>query len=140
MMSQPPASPTLISEFRTGGRGVHRFKFDCANKLAYLPTEDEDFTDAILQVVDLKDPRNPQLVSKWWIPGMKKKGEEEEAKKLKGEPLWAHGMPHLYRDTIYVSFRPGRLVVLDATKIEEPKLLGQFSFVTSLWTKEGSST
>ena len=59
---------------------------------------------------------------------MKTKGEEREAEQIKGEAIWAHGMPHLDRNTLYVSFRPGRLIILDATKIDQLKFLGQFNF------------
>ena len=45
---------------------------------------DEDFTDAILWIVDLKEPRDPRLLSKWWIPGMKKKARSDKRSKSKG--------------------------------------------------------
>ena len=62
-----PAKPKLIHHQLTGGIGVHRFDMD--DRYAYISTEMDGFVGNILVTYDLRDPRSPQEVSRWWMPG-----------------------------------------------------------------------
>src|SRR5262245_41592768 len=61
-----PAAPRLIRHQLTGGIGVHRFDMD--ERFAFS-TEIEGYLGNILVIYDLRDPKKPEEVSRWWIPG-----------------------------------------------------------------------
>ena len=69
-----PAQPTLICHQKTGGIGVHRFDMD--ERLAYISTEMQGYVGNILVTYDLRDPKKPQEVSRWWMPGQHIAGGE----------------------------------------------------------------
>ena len=69
-----PAQPKLICYQKTGGIGVHRFDMD--ERYAYISTEMEGYVGNILVIYDLRDPRRPQEVSRWWMPGQHVAGGE----------------------------------------------------------------
>src|SRR5262249_19777814 len=62
-----PTQPKLICYHKTGGIGVHRFDMD--ERHAYISTEMKGYVGNILVIYDLRDPRRPQEVSRWWMPG-----------------------------------------------------------------------
>ncbi len=62
-----PSKPKLIHHQLTGGIGVHRFDMD--ERYAYISTEMDGFVGNILVTYDLRDPKKPQEVSRWWMPG-----------------------------------------------------------------------
>ncbi|HEX3161232.1 MAG TPA: RNA polymerase subunit sigma-70, partial [Pseudolabrys sp.] len=62
-----PAKPALIHHQLTGGIGVHRFDMD--ERYAYISTEMDGFIGNILVTYDLRDPKKPEEVSRWWMPG-----------------------------------------------------------------------
>ncbi|HEV2302908.1 MAG TPA: hypothetical protein VGR91_15180, partial [Stellaceae bacterium] len=72
-----PMRPKKLSHFDTSGphsRGVHYVWF-ADGRYAYLSTGARDFTprdpkdDQFLMIVDLKDPRQPREIGRWWLPG-----------------------------------------------------------------------
>ncbi|HVH77196.1 MAG TPA: hypothetical protein VM755_19950 [Stellaceae bacterium] len=72
-----PTQPRKLSHFDTSGphsRGVHYVWF-ADGRYAYLSTGARDFTprdpkdDQFLMIVDLKDPRQPRELGRWWLPG-----------------------------------------------------------------------
>src|SRR5215475_7851184 len=67
-----PARPKLICDHKTGGIGVHRFDMD--ERHAYISTEMKGYVGNILVIYDLRDPRQPQEVSRWWMPGQHVEG------------------------------------------------------------------
>ena len=69
-----PAEPKLISKWRTGGRGVHRYDFD--GRYAYISPTAEGYVGNIVMILDLIDPVNPTEVGRWWIPGQWRAGGE----------------------------------------------------------------
>src|SRR3569623_982850 len=62
-----PAPPRLLHHQLTGGSGVHRFDMDA--NYAYISTEMDGFVGNILVTYDIRDPKRPQEVSRWWMPG-----------------------------------------------------------------------
>ena len=62
-----PTKPKLIAYHKTGGIGVHRFAMDA--RYAYISTEMDGYIGNILVTYDIADPRRPQEVSRWWMPG-----------------------------------------------------------------------
>ena len=68
-------NPKLLTHVRTHGRGVHRFDMDA--NYAYISTEMEGFIGNILVIYDLADPKQPEEVSRWWMPGQHLAGGEQ---------------------------------------------------------------
>ena len=66
-----PATPKLITEWRTVGGGVHRFDFD--GRYAYISPTVEGYIGNIVMILDLADPAKPLEVGRWWIPGQWKR-------------------------------------------------------------------
>ena len=62
-----PAQPKLVCYHKTGGIGVHRFDMD--TRYAYISTEMKGYVGNILVIYDLRDPKKPEEVSRWWMPG-----------------------------------------------------------------------
>ena len=77
-----PAEPKLLSFWKTGGwnkregvtGGVHRFWYD--GHYAYLSSTLPGYAGAVFQIVDLLDPKDPQEVSRFWMPGQWTEGGE----------------------------------------------------------------
>ena len=70
-----PAEPKLISKWRTGGKGVHRYDFD--GRYAYISPTADGYVGNIVMILDLIDPARPMEVGRWWIPGQWTGGGEE---------------------------------------------------------------
>ncbi len=64
-----PEAPEFLSYFELPGTGTgtHHLAYD--GRYAYLAAEYEGFLGRILVIVDLKHPRKPVEVGKWWVPG-----------------------------------------------------------------------
>src|SRR3569833_3113402 len=107
-----PAQQRLIHHQLTGGIGVHRFDMDA--NYAYISTEMEGFVGNILVTYDIRDPKRPQEVSRWSMPGQHIAGGER--------PTWSgkrHRLHHALRfgDELWASCRHGSIRVGDKTDI-----------------------
>jgi len=122
-----PKKPRLITTFKTGGRGVHRFNWDMEREMLYLPTGDEGYRNRILWIVDFKDPAKPKLISKWWLPGQWEAGGEASQERP-GESFRCHGAPMIHKDHMYIGYWDAGLVVLDVKDIAHPKLVAHFDW------------
>jgi hypothetical protein len=114
-----PATPKLITEWRTAGGGVHRFDFD--GRYAYISPTAEGYIGNIVMILDLADPAKPVEVGRWWIPGQWGAGGEEYP--------WANWTPprchHPLRkgNRLYVSYWHHGFFILDITDMSKPKLV-----------------
>jgi hypothetical protein len=63
------SKPRLLTVWSNGGRGVHRMTYDPKLKYAYLGVDVKDYNGAIVVVLDLKNPKSPNEVARWWLPG-----------------------------------------------------------------------
>ena len=113
-----PAAPRPITQWTTVGKGVHRFDFD--GRFAYLSTTMAGYVGTIVLIMDLKDPRHPQEVGRWWMPGQWTAGGEQ--------PSWqqdAHRCHHPLRlgNRLYTSYWKGGFVILDIDDLASPKLV-----------------
>lgn len=111
-----PAKPQLLSRWETGGQGVHRFDLD--ERYAYLSSTAEGYLAHLVIILDLKDPRNPVEVSRWWMPGQWTAGGET--------PNWektAHRCHHPLRmgNRLYTSYWQAGFHILDIEDIAKPK-------------------
>jgi hypothetical protein len=118
-----PAQPKLICYHKTGGIGVHRFDMD--ERCAYISTEMPGYVGNILVIYDLRDPRKPHEVSRWWMPGQHMAGGET--------PAWSgrrHRLHHALRfgDEMWASCWHAGFRVVDVSDLARPKTAGGYNY------------
>ena len=118
-----PAQPKLICYHKTGGVGVHRFDMD--ERYAYISTEMPGYVGNILVIYDLRDPRTPHEVSRWWMPGQHTGGGET--------PAWSgrrHRLHHALRfgDEMWASCWHAGFRVVDVSDLARPKTAGGYNY------------
>jgi hypothetical protein len=118
-----PTKPKLISYHKTGGIGVHRFDMDA--RYAYISTEMAGYVGNILVIYDLRDPKKPQEVSRWWMPGQHVGGGEK--------PAWSgkrHRLHHALRfgNEMWASCWHAGFRVVDVSDLAHPKTAGSFNY------------
>jgi hypothetical protein len=64
-----PEAPREIAFMATEGVGPHRIWY-VGGRYAYVSIHYPEFTDQVLAIVDMAEPTRPEVVGKWWIPGM----------------------------------------------------------------------
>ena len=95
------------------GLGPHRIWYT-GGRYAYASIHFADFTDHILAVIDVSDPRKPHVVGRSWLPGMWRGGGET--------PTWRAGKRYALHhalvagDFAYAAWRDGGLTVHDVSK------------------------
>ena len=118
-----PAQPKLICYQKTGGIGVHRFDMD--ERYAYISTEMKGYVGNILVIYDLRDPRQPQELSRWWMTGQHIEGGET--------PTWSgrrHRLHHALRfgNEMWASCWHGGFWVVDVSDLGRPKSAGGYNY------------
>src|SRR5213078_2887245 len=117
------ARPKFITHVKTGGIGVHRFDMD--ERYAYISTEMQGYVGNILVIYDVRDPRKPQEISRWWMPGQHVAAGET--------PTWSgrrHRLHHALRfgDEMWASCWHGGFRVIDVTDLEQPNTIGGYNY------------
>src|SRR3974390_1003394 len=117
-----PAAPRLIHHQLTGGIGVHRFDMD--DRYAYISTEMEGFVGNILVIYDLRDPKKPEEISRWWMPGQHVAAGEK--------PTWSgkrHRLHHALRfgDEIWASFWHAGFRIVDVSDLQKPRRVAAYN-------------
>jgi hypothetical protein len=64
-----------IAFLQMPGLGINRLWWP-GGRYAYVSAHFDGFTDHILCIVDLKNITRPEIVSRWWLPGMNRAGGE----------------------------------------------------------------
>jgi hypothetical protein len=118
-----PSKPKLIHHQLTGGIGVHRFDMD--ERYAYISTEMDGFIGNILVTYDMKDPKKPEEVSRWWIQGQNIAAGEK--------PTWPgkrHRLHHALRfgNEMWASCWHGGFRVVDISDIAKPKTVASYNY------------
>ena len=114
-------NPKLITFYKTGGKGVHRFGME--GNYVYITTEMDGFVGGILVIYDISNPSSPQEVSRWWMPGQNTAAGEEP------NPLGKeHRLHHALRsgDRLYAGCWMSGYAIIDISDIANPKTLGTF--------------
>ncbi len=118
-----PTKTKLITKWKTGGRGVHRYSFD--GRYAYISPTVEGYIGNIVMILDLVDPGRPIEVGRWWIPGQWKAGGENYPWDGWVPPRCHHP---LRRDNrLYVSYWHHGFFILDIQNMSEPKLISSMN-------------
>jgi hypothetical protein len=117
------------------GLGVNRLWWP-GGRYAYVAAHFDGFTDHILCVVDLRDVTKPEIVSRWWLPGMNR-GSGETPTLGAGRRVALHHMltteltgPEKTRSRVlgFGAWRDGGLTIHDMTDPAAPRLLSQMNW------------
>ena len=117
------ARPTKLSFFPVHGAGVHRFDFD--GRYAYLSSSMAGYRGNIVLILDLKNPRQPEEVSRWWMPGQWIDGGEVSGWGERG--VGCHH-PLRFGDRLYVGYMHGGVIILDISEMRAPRLVGHYDY------------
>jgi len=74
-IAKDPKKPREIAFLEMRGIGVNRLWW-AGGRYAYVSAHFDGYTDHILCIVDLASITKPQIVSRWWLPGMHRAGGE----------------------------------------------------------------
>jgi hypothetical protein len=117
-----PLRPAEIGFLATGGRGVHRMWYT-GGRYAYLSAVPEGFRDRMLLIADLSDPRRPEVVGRWWVPGLWAAGGEEPPD---APPGLHYNLHHavVHGDRAYLGCWDLGVVILDVSDPARPRQVG----------------
>ena len=71
------------------GFGINRLWW-AGGRYAYVAAHFDGFTDHILCIVDLKNVTKPEIVSRWWLPGMNRAAGD--SRRCRGKRVALHHM------------------------------------------------
>ena len=115
-----PAEPREIAFMPVEGLGLHRLWY-VGGRYAYASAHWEGYTDHVLAVIDMAEPTKPEVVGRWWLPGMHAVGGET--------PSWPKGCRYALHHAIvagnfaYGAWRDGGLTIHDVSDPAALKLL-----------------
>ncbi|MCP8894393.1 hypothetical protein KYK29_05575 [Shinella daejeonensis] len=115
-----PDRPRKIGQLDVDGVGFHRLWY-VGGRYAYASALLDGFTDYIFVTIDMADPARPELVGRWWLPGMNKAAGESPAAPAGRRHALHHAL--VAGDTAYACWRDGGLTLLDITDHAAPKLI-----------------
>jgi len=107
------------------GFGINRLWWT-GGRYAYLAVHFDGYTDHILAIVDLQNITKPEIVSKWWLPGMHRAGGEPNTLKS-GTRVALHHMI-VAGDIGYGAWRDGGFTIHDLSDKSRPKLLSHLNW------------
>ncbi len=134
-----PEAPKELSFFDTSGphsRGVH-FVWFVDGEYAYLATGASDFVpthpndDQFFMIVDLRDPRRPREVGRWWLPGTRQGDSEPHPPRRPIDGGFRLHSPYVSAerpDRAYAGWIDGGVVILDILDRTHPKLVARRSW------------
>ena len=120
-----PASPREIAFLAIPGIGLNRLWY-VGGRYAYISAHFDGFTDHILAIVDMQEPTKPEIVGRFWLPGMNRAAGET--------PGWPKGKRVALHHMItagnlgYAAWRDGGFTILDISDVTKPRLLSHINF------------
>src|SRR2546426_9787482 len=124
-----PAAMKEIAFLEMPGFGINRLWWP-GGRYAYVSAHFDGFIDHILCIVDVKELTKPEIVSRWWLPGMNRAAGEK--------PTWPTGrrvaLHHMITagDRGYAAWRDGGLTIPDLKGPARPKLLSRIHWCPPL--------
>ncbi len=114
-----PADPREIAFLNIPGIGLNRLWY-AGGRYAYIAAHMDGFTDHILAIVDIAEPTKPEIIGRWWMPGMWAAGGET--------PTWSNRRVALHHmivagDLGYAAWRDGGFTILDISDKTKPRLV-----------------
>jgi hypothetical protein len=128
-----PAEPKLLSFFKTGkwsrnggGVGCHRFWFD--GHYAYISAEMPGYYGNIMMIVDVSDPKNPEEISRFWLPGQYTAGGERPSWDTHTRCRIQLHHPIVQGDRAYTAWFGLGGAIVDISNIRRPTLVTHFNY------------
>ena len=120
-----PAEMKEIAFLEMPGLGINRLWWT-GGRYAYVAAHFDGFTDHFLCIVDLKNITKPEIVSRWWLPGMNR-AAGETSNLPAGKRVALHHMI-VTGDRGFGAWRDGGLTVHDLSDRMKPKLLSHINW------------
>jgi hypothetical protein len=120
-----PAEMREIAFLEIPGFGINRLWWP-GGRYAYVAAHFDGFTDHILCIVDLANIGKPEIVSRWWLPGMNRAGGETSTAPQGRRVALHHMITSGNRG--YAAWRDGGLTVHDIGDASNPKLLSHVNW------------
>jgi hypothetical protein len=120
-----PAEMKEIAFLEMPGFGINRLWWT-GGRYAYVSAHFDGFTDHILCIVDVQNASKPEIVSRWWLPGMHRAGGETPTI-AKGRRSALHHMITA-GDRGYGAWRDGGFTIHDISDPAKPKLLSHINW------------
>jgi hypothetical protein len=130
-----PSKPTEVAFFDTSGpysNGVHYVTF--IDGYAYLTTGAKDFESVIpsdrqfFMIVDVRNPRQPKEVGRWWIPGTRKGDTEAPPARPKANSSFRMHSALVSPerpDRAYIGWVDAGVIILDIADKAHPKFVSR---------------
>jgi len=124
-IAKDPKKPREIAFLEMRGIGVNRLWW-AGGRYAYVSAHFDGYTDHILCIVDLASITKPQIVSRWWLPGMHRAGGETAT----NPPGKRYALHHMIvaGDRGYAAWRDAGLTIHDVSDASSPKLLAHLNW------------
>jgi hypothetical protein len=123
-ISRPPAMKE-IAFLEMPGLGINRLWW-AGGRHAYVAAHFDGYTDHVLCIVDLKDLTKPEIVSRWWLPGMNRAAGEVSSVPQGRRVALHHMIASGTRG--YGAWRDGGLTVHDISDPARPTLLSHVNW------------
>ncbi|MEM5428771.1 hypothetical protein [Cupriavidus oxalaticus] len=120
-----PSEPREIAFFSIPGLGVNRIWW-IGGRYAYVAAHMEGYTDHIMVVVDLANPRQPTIVSQWWLPGQWT-GGGEGSQVPQGKRHAAHHAI-VAGGLAFGTWRDGGITIHDISDLAKPKMVSHLNW------------
>src|SRR6059036_2779928 len=120
-----PAEMKEIAFLEMQGFGINRLWWP-GGRYAFVAAHFDGFTDHILCIVDLKDIMKPEIVSRWWLPGMNRAAGETPTFPARRRAALHHMLTA--GDRGYAAWRDGGFTIHDIRDPARPKLLSHVNW------------
>jgi hypothetical protein len=120
-----PGEMREIAFLEMPGLGINRLWWP-GGRYAYVSAHFDGFTDHILCIVDVSQTTKPEIVSRWWLPGMNR-AAGETATPTPGRRIALHHMITA-GDRGYGAWRDGGFTIHDISDPARPKLLSHINW------------
>jgi hypothetical protein len=120
-----PSEVREIAFLEMPGFGINRLWWT-GGRYAYVSAHFDGYTDHILCIVDLQNITKPEIISKWWLPGMYRAGGEPSTL-APGKRVALHHMI-VAGDRGYGAWRDGGFTIHDISDRTKPKLLSRLNW------------
>ena len=120
-----PAEMKEIAFLEIPGFGINRLWWP-GGRYAYVSAHFDGFIDHILCIVDLKEITKPEIVSRWWLPGMNRAAGETPTFPAGRRVALHHMITAGNRG--YAAWRDGGFTIHDLTDAARPMLLSHLNW------------
>ena len=113
-------APREIAFLPLGGLGPHRIWY-IGGRYAYVSVHLPEFSDHVLVIVDVAEPTKPQVVGKFWLPGMWTAGGETPTRPKGKRYALHHAL--VAGNLAFGAWRDGGLSVVDVADPQKPRMI-----------------